>query len=56
MLTADLVDTLPSNVVIAADPNITVAGGCTLGNVVANAGGNTVTYQPGARYQQEAVR
>ena len=46
-LTANLVDTLPSNVVIATNPNIRIGGGCTLGKVVASAGRNTVTYQTG---------
>ncbi len=46
-LTADLVDTLPANVVIAATPAIHVIGVCTIGKVVAAAGGGTVTYQSG---------
>ncbi|UHD18276.1 DUF7933 domain-containing protein [Thiocapsa bogorovii] len=47
-LTADLVDTLPAGVFIAAAPNIQVANGCAAGSVVANAGAVTVTYQSGA--------
>ena len=47
MLTADLADTLPSNVVFASNPNIRVSSGCSLAHVVATAGGNTVTYQTG---------
>ncbi len=38
----DLIDTLPANVVIAANPNI--GGTCTTGSVTAVAGGSTVTY------------
>ena len=46
-LTANLVDTLPTNVVVANPPSIQVTTGCTLANVVAFAGAGTVTYQSG---------
>lgn len=46
-LTADLVDTLPFNVRVAADPNIQASSGCDSNKVVAAAGSNTVTYQSG---------
>ncbi len=45
-LTSALVDTLPSNVLVAATPNI--GGTCTTANVVANANGNTITYNNGS--------
>ncbi len=45
-LTANLVDTLPANVVLAPTPGI--AGSCTLGSVTAAAGGTTITYASGA--------
>ncbi|MCG8090719.1 MAG: hypothetical protein AB2767_17135 [Candidatus Thiodiazotropha taylori] len=47
-LTADLVDTLPAGVEIAATPNIQASAGCDLGSVVAAPGGNTLTYLSGA--------
>ncbi|MFZ1811877.1 MAG: hypothetical protein WAU04_12015, partial [Candidatus Nitrotoga sp.] len=46
-LTANLVDTLPPNVVVANPPSIQVTTGCTHANVVAFAGAGTVTYQSG---------
>jgi hypothetical protein len=46
ILTASLVDTLPTNMVIAATPGI--VGTCALGNVTAAAGGSTITYASGA--------
>lgn len=49
-LSADLVDTLPTvpgNIVVAAAPNI-AGSTCTQGNIVATAGGATVTYKNGA--------
>lgn len=45
-LTADLVDTLPTNVVIAATPG--VATTCTMAGVTAAAGASTITYASGA--------
>ncbi|MES9861095.1 MAG: hypothetical protein ABW157_09090 [Candidatus Thiodiazotropha sp. LLP2] len=47
-LTADLIDTLPAGVEIAATPNIQASAGCDLASVVAVAGGNTLTYLTGA--------
>ncbi|NBC22835.1 MAG: isopeptide-forming domain-containing fimbrial protein, partial [Gammaproteobacteria bacterium] len=47
-LTADLVDTLPSGVVVAANPNIQATNGCSAGSVSASAGESTVTVQSGA--------
>lgn len=44
-LTANLVDTLPANVVVAAAPGI--AGTCTLPSVTAVAGASTITYASG---------
>jgi uncharacterized repeat protein (TIGR01451 family) len=44
---SDLVDTLPTNVVIDSSPNVRVSTGCTLAKVVATAGGSTLTYQSG---------
>ena len=46
-LTANLVDTLPANVVVANPPSIQVTAGCTAANVVAVAGTGTVTYLSG---------
>lgn len=46
-LIADLVDTLPAAVKVAANPNIRVSTGCTVGKVVAVGGAGTVTYQTG---------
>ena len=46
-LTADLVDTLPANLVVAAVPNIQASTGCDPASVLAPAGGNSVTYQAG---------
>ena len=46
LLTANLVDSLPAGVVVAAPPDI--AGTCTLGSVTAVAGANTITYGSGA--------
>ena len=46
-LTADLVDTLPTDVVVATNPNKRVSTGCTLGSIVASPGGTSVTYQSG---------
>jgi uncharacterized repeat protein (TIGR01451 family) len=47
-LTSDFVDTLPGpGLVIATPPNLLVGAGCTPANVVATAGGTTVTYQNG---------
>lgn len=46
-LTADLVDNLPANLLVAPTPNVRVGGGCTLANVVAVAGGTTITYKSG---------
>jgi uncharacterized repeat protein (TIGR01451 family) len=46
-LTSDFVDTLPASVVIATPANLVVGPGCTLANVIALAGGTTVTYQSG---------
>ncbi|MGB5199150.1 MAG: hypothetical protein WBR56_04545 [Sedimenticolaceae bacterium] len=46
-LTADLVDTLPANVVVAAVPNIQASTGCDPASVLAPAGGNSVTYLAG---------
>ncbi|QIL82537.1 IPTL-CTERM sorting domain-containing protein [Diaphorobacter sp. HDW4A] len=44
-LTADMVDTMPTEVKIA-DP-LTIGGSCTNAGIVAEAGGDTVTYQAG---------
>lgn len=46
-LTADLVDTLPPNMVVANPPAIQASAGCGLASVVAVAGGGTVIYQSG---------
>jgi uncharacterized repeat protein (TIGR01451 family) len=47
-LTSDFVDTLPGpGLVVATPPNLLVGAGCTPANVVATAGGTTVTYQNG---------
>ncbi len=45
-LAADLVDTLPANLVLGSPA--TVGGTCAAGNVVAASGGPTVTYRSGA--------
>ncbi|MDF1485596.1 IPTL-CTERM sorting domain-containing protein [Ramlibacter sp. H39-3-26] len=45
-LTADLVDTLPANVLVATPP--AVAGTCPSASVVAAAGGTSVAYKSGA--------
>ncbi|MBK9614340.1 MAG: DUF11 domain-containing protein [Uliginosibacterium sp.] len=45
-LSSDMVDSLPTNLVIAT-PN-GLAGTCTAGKVVATAGGSSITYQSGA--------
>jgi hypothetical protein len=45
-LSADLVDTFPANLLVAAVPNLRVGGGCSLASVVL--GGNTLTYKAGA--------
>ncbi len=47
-LTAILVDTLPSGVVVADPPNIQASSGCDAGDVGAVAGGSTVTVASGA--------
>ena len=47
-LTANLVDTLPAGVVVAAPPNIQAANGCDADKVVASAGGTTVIVQSDA--------
>ncbi|MES9942758.1 MAG: hypothetical protein ABW104_16635 [Candidatus Thiodiazotropha sp. 6PLUC2] len=51
ILAADLTDSFPADLVVADDPNIQVSPGCTLANVVAVAGGNTLVYQNGASIQ-----
>jgi uncharacterized repeat protein (TIGR01451 family) len=51
LLTGNLTDTFPADLLVAADPNLQVSGGCTLGNVVAVAGGNSLVYQNGASIQ-----
>ncbi len=47
VLTADLTDALPANLVVAPVPNIRVGGGCTLAKVLAAAGATSVVYQTG---------
>jgi uncharacterized repeat protein (TIGR01451 family) len=47
-LTADLIDSLPADVVIAPTPNIQTSAGCDPTRVVAPAGGNTLSYLSGA--------
>jgi hypothetical protein len=51
LLTGDLTDSFPADLLIAPVPNIQVSPGCTLGNVVAVAGGNNLVYQNGASIQ-----
>ena len=46
VLTADLVDTLPGNVLVATPP--AMGGSCTAGSIAAVAGAATVTYKSGA--------
>ena len=46
-LTADLVDTLPANLIIATPANVQTSAGCTPANVQATAGGGTLTYLSG---------
>ncbi|MBW9263464.1 MAG: hypothetical protein K1564_18015, partial [Candidatus Thiodiazotropha sp. (ex. Lucinisca nassula)] len=51
VLTGDLTDNFPADLLVAPAPNIQVSAGCTLGNVVAVAGGNNLVYQNGASIQ-----
>ena len=45
-LASPMIDTLPTNVVVATPPGI--GGTCTVGQIAATAGGNTVAYATGA--------
>ncbi|MCG8487589.1 MAG: hypothetical protein MI756_08985 [Chromatiales bacterium] len=51
VLTGDLTDSFPADLLVAPVPNIQVSAGCNLANVVAVAGGDSLVYQNGANIQ-----